>query len=158
MEDYVLFEQMMGEILKEGNTGDGATAAMVPAAGGGTEARIIGIKHWYTLRRIICHPISLCLNKSYLFFMLLSVVVLSVVRTFLNGKLHHPLELDKWPSVDNNLYPTPSNSLVGFPVTMDQWLRAISYQTLCRSHIRYICYKHVSDDALPTWLFSCVQQ
>jgi regulator of protease activity HflC (stomatin/prohibitin superfamily) len=48
MEDYVLFEQMMGEILKEGNTGDGATAAMVPAAGGGTEARIIGIKHWWT--------------------------------------------------------------------------------------------------------------
>jgi hypothetical protein len=68
MEDYVLFEQMMGEILKEGNTGDGATAAMVPAAGGGTEARIIGIKHWYTLRRIICHPISLFEQKlSFLY-------------------------------------------------------------------------------------------
>jgi len=45
MEDYALFEQMMREIL-EGNTGDGATASMVPAAAGGTEARIIGIKHW----------------------------------------------------------------------------------------------------------------
>jgi len=45
MEDYALFEQMMREIL-EGNTGDGATASMVPAATGGTEARIIGIKHW----------------------------------------------------------------------------------------------------------------
>ncbi|KAG2573983.1 uncharacterized protein LOC120641426 isoform X4 [Panicum virgatum] len=47
MEDYALFEQMMREIL-EGNTGDGATASMVPAATGGTEARIIGIKHWWT--------------------------------------------------------------------------------------------------------------
>lgn len=44
MEDYVFFEQMIREILKEGNIGDGAT--MAPDAAGGTEARIIGIKHW----------------------------------------------------------------------------------------------------------------
>ncbi|RCV34931.1 hypothetical protein SEVIR_7G209600v4 [Setaria viridis] len=46
MEDYVLFEQMIREILEEGNTGGGAT--MGPAAAGSTEARIIGIKHWWT--------------------------------------------------------------------------------------------------------------
>ncbi|XP_066346519.1 uncharacterized protein [Miscanthus floridulus] len=46
MEDYVLFEQMISEILKEGNKGDGAT--MAPAATGGTEARMVGIKHWWT--------------------------------------------------------------------------------------------------------------
>ncbi|OEL13275.1 hypothetical protein BAE44_0025707 [Dichanthelium oligosanthes] len=46
MEDYELFEQMIREILEEGNTGDGAT--IVPVAAGGTEARIIGIKHWWT--------------------------------------------------------------------------------------------------------------
>ncbi|RLM75504.1 hypothetical protein C2845_PM15G17600 [Panicum miliaceum] len=52
MEDYALFEQMMREILKEGNTGDGATAAMVPTAAGGTEARIMGIKHCICLGRL----------------------------------------------------------------------------------------------------------
>ncbi|CAN6268879.1 unnamed protein product [Urochloa humidicola] len=46
MEDYALFEQMIREILDEGNTGDGAT--MVPAAANSTEARSIGIKHWWT--------------------------------------------------------------------------------------------------------------
>ncbi|XP_039773497.1 uncharacterized protein LOC120641426 isoform X2 [Panicum virgatum] len=54
MEDYALFEQMMREIL-EGNTGDGATASMVPAATGGTEARIIGIKHWRRILNIQMH-------------------------------------------------------------------------------------------------------
>ena len=44
MEDYVLFEQMISEILKEGNKGDGAT--MAPSATSGTEARIVGTKHW----------------------------------------------------------------------------------------------------------------
>jgi len=44
IEDYVLFEQMIREILKEGSKEDGAT--MAPATTGGTEARIIGIKHW----------------------------------------------------------------------------------------------------------------
>ncbi|KAJ1272277.1 hypothetical protein BS78_06G189800 [Paspalum vaginatum] len=47
MEDYALFEQMIMEILKEGSKGDGATT-MAAAAAGGTEARIIGIKHWWT--------------------------------------------------------------------------------------------------------------
>jgi hypothetical protein len=37
MEDYVLFEQMIKEILQEVNKGDGARTD--------TEARI-GIKHW----------------------------------------------------------------------------------------------------------------
>ncbi|EES11260.1 hypothetical protein BDA96_06G194200 [Sorghum bicolor] len=46
IEDYVLFEQMIREILKEGSKEDGAT--MAPATTGGTEARIIGIKHWWT--------------------------------------------------------------------------------------------------------------
>ncbi|KAF8656438.1 hypothetical protein HU200_060711 [Digitaria exilis] len=46
MEDYALFEQMIREILKEGTIGDGAT--MGADAPGGTEARIIGIKHWWT--------------------------------------------------------------------------------------------------------------
>jgi hypothetical protein len=38
MEDYALFEQMIREILEEGNRGGGATM--------GTEARNIGTKHW----------------------------------------------------------------------------------------------------------------
>ncbi|CAL5015463.1 unnamed protein product [Urochloa decumbens] len=46
MEDYALFQQMIREILEEGNAGDGAT--MVPSAADSTEARIIGIKHWWT--------------------------------------------------------------------------------------------------------------
>lgn len=44
MEDYVLYEQMVREILMEGNGGDGS--AMAAAATGGTEAQIVGIKHW----------------------------------------------------------------------------------------------------------------
>lgn len=46
MEDYVLYEQMVREILMEGNGGDGS--AMAAAATGGTEAQIVGIKHWWT--------------------------------------------------------------------------------------------------------------
>jgi hypothetical protein len=38
MEDYMLFEQMIREILEEGNRGDGARRNT-------TESRI-GIKHW----------------------------------------------------------------------------------------------------------------
>lgn len=48
MEDYLLFEQMIMEILKEGNAGDGAPMAPAAASGIDTEARIIGIKHWWT--------------------------------------------------------------------------------------------------------------
>lgn len=44
MEDYVLYEQMVREILMEGNGGDGS--AMAATATGGTEAQIVGIKHW----------------------------------------------------------------------------------------------------------------
>jgi len=44
MEDYVLFEQMIREILREEKKGNGATIA--PSATIGTEARIVGIKHW----------------------------------------------------------------------------------------------------------------
>ncbi|KQJ84033.1 uncharacterized protein LOC100821464 [Brachypodium distachyon] len=55
MEDYMLFEQMIREILKEGNEGDGArrtetgitkNSKMVGIAASGAEARI-GIKHWW---------------------------------------------------------------------------------------------------------------
>uniref|UniRef100_A0A0A9FRQ8 Uncharacterized protein n=1 Tax=Arundo donax TaxID=35708 RepID=A0A0A9FRQ8_ARUDO len=47
MEDYVLFEQMIREVLKEGNKGDITTnSKMVAAASSSTEARI-GIKHWW---------------------------------------------------------------------------------------------------------------
>ncbi|CAN6235916.1 unnamed protein product [Urochloa humidicola] len=46
MEDYALFEKMIREILEEENAGDRAT--MVPAAADSTEARIIGIRHWWT--------------------------------------------------------------------------------------------------------------
>ena len=44
MEDYVLFEQMIREILREEKKGNGAT--MAPSATSGTEARIVGTKHW----------------------------------------------------------------------------------------------------------------
>jgi hypothetical protein len=40
-----------------------------------------------------CYPFLLFLNKSYPFFLLLSVVAQSVVRTFLNSKLHHSLQV-----------------------------------------------------------------
>ncbi|XP_062226428.1 uncharacterized protein LOC133924754 isoform X1 [Phragmites australis] len=55
VEDYVLFEQMIREILKDGNEGDGAkmmgrditrNSRTVAAAASSTEARI-GIKHWW---------------------------------------------------------------------------------------------------------------
>lgn len=45
MEDYVLYEQMVREILMEGNGGDGSAIAAA-ATGGTTEAQIVGIKHW----------------------------------------------------------------------------------------------------------------
>ncbi|AQK45709.1 OSJNBa0084K11.10-like protein [Zea mays] len=47
MEDYVLYEQMVREILMEGNGGDGSAIAAA-ATGGTTEAQIVGIKHWWT--------------------------------------------------------------------------------------------------------------
>lgn len=59
----MLFEQMIREILKEGNEGDGArrtetgitkNSKMVGIAASGAEARI-GIKHWYPLLEIACY-------------------------------------------------------------------------------------------------------
>ncbi|TVU14910.1 hypothetical protein EJB05_38407 [Eragrostis curvula] len=45
IEDYVLFEQMIREILDEGNKGDGATKMGRGNTRSNTEARV-GIKHW----------------------------------------------------------------------------------------------------------------
>ncbi|XP_062226429.1 uncharacterized protein LOC133924754 isoform X2 [Phragmites australis] len=63
VEDYVLFEQMIREILKDGNEGDGAkmmgrditrNSRTVAAAASSTEARI-GIKHWRRILNIQVH-------------------------------------------------------------------------------------------------------